>query len=207
MIQAGQIRLVAFDLDGTLLRGDSVCMGIARGIGRLERMQEMEQGHQLTDIESDVTEIASWYLPLGLKRIEEELPRLTIAPGAIEGCKLLREAGIEIVIITVTWEFAAIYFAERFGASDCAATPLDWTTGEFDDFRAEKKGPWLEAKVASLGLRPEQVAAVGDTPNDKGMLEVAGTAFCVGATCGDSDEFIWRPNANILDLANEILSV
>ena len=203
----GRIRLVAFDLDGTLLRGDTVCTGIAHGIGTLERMQAMERGHELADRLSDVAEIASWYLPLGRKRIESELSRLTPAPGADEGCRLLREAGVELVIISVTWKFAVQHFAERFGASDYAATPLDWTTGEFDDFDAKNKGPWLVEKTASLGLSTYQVAAVGDSPNDYGMFEAAGTSFCVAAACGEFDNVIQRPDANILDLAQEILAL
>ncbi len=203
----GRIRLVAFDLDGTLLRGDTVCTGIARGIGRLERMREMERGHELADGMSDVAEIASWYLPLGRQRIESELSRLTPAPDADEGCRRLRDAGVDLVIISVTWEFAVQHFAERFGASDYAATPLDWTTGKFDDFDAKHKGPWLEAKIASLGLNPDQVAAVGDSPNDFGMFQTAGTSFCVGVTCGEFDSVNHRPNANILQIAEEILAL
>ena len=207
MTRDGRIRLVAFDLDGTLLRGDSVCMAIARGIGHLERMQEMERGHELEDTLSDAAEMASWYLPRGRDRIESELSSLTPAPGADEGCRLLRDAGVDFVIISVTWEFAVQHFAERFGASDYAATPLDWTSGEFDDFDAEHKGPWLEAKIASLGLSSNQVAAVGDSPNDYGMFEAAGTSFCVGDTCGEFDSVIHRPNANILKIAEEILTL
>ncbi len=207
MRRDGRIRLVAFDLDGTLLRGDSVCTGIARGIGRLERMREMERGHELADRLSDAAEMASWYLPLGRERIESELSRLTPAPGADEGGRLLREAGVDFVIISVTWEFAVQHFAERFGASDYAATALDWTTGEFDDFDADHKGPWLEAKITSLGLSPDQVAAVGDSPNDQGIFDAAGTSFCVAAACGEADGAIHRPNANIFQLAEEILAL
>lgn len=207
MSRDGRIRLVAFDLDGTLLRGDSVCMAIARGIGHLERMQEMERGHELANTLSDAAEMASWYMPHGRDRIESELSRLTPAPGADEGCRLLRDAGVDFVILSVTWKFAVQHFVERFGASDYAATPLDWTTGEFDDFGPENKGPWLRAKTASLGLKPDQVAAVGDSPNDYGMFEVAGTSFCVGDTCAEFDSVIRRPNANIFDVAQEILAL
>lgn len=35
-------RLVAFDLDGTLLRGDTVCEALARRMGHFERMRELE---------------------------------------------------------------------------------------------------------------------------------------------------------------------
>jgi len=40
------VRLVAFDLDGTLLHGDTVCEAIARRLGQLKRMQELEHRTQ-----------------------------------------------------------------------------------------------------------------------------------------------------------------
>ena len=50
------LRLAAFDLDGTLLRGQTACEAIAKGIGRIERMRELER-LESTDIE----EMAEWY--------------------------------------------------------------------------------------------------------------------------------------------------
>ena len=37
------MRIAAFDLDGTLLRGQTACEAIAMGIGRIGRMREFEQ--------------------------------------------------------------------------------------------------------------------------------------------------------------------
>ena len=44
------LRLAAFDLDGTLLRGQTACEAISKGIGRIERMRELER-LESTDIE------------------------------------------------------------------------------------------------------------------------------------------------------------
>jgi hypothetical protein len=38
-----QPKLAAFDLDGTLLRGVTVCGALTRPLGRLDQMQEFEQ--------------------------------------------------------------------------------------------------------------------------------------------------------------------
>ena len=35
--------IVVFDLDGTLLRGETVCEMLARPLGRIDQMQEFEQ--------------------------------------------------------------------------------------------------------------------------------------------------------------------
>jgi phosphoserine phosphatase len=42
-VPMGSIRLVVFDLDGTLTRGDTVCCVIARKLGHFERMLELER--------------------------------------------------------------------------------------------------------------------------------------------------------------------
>ncbi len=38
----GRIRLAAFDLDGTLTRGDSACESIGRRVGHLHRVRVLE---------------------------------------------------------------------------------------------------------------------------------------------------------------------
>ena len=63
------MKLVAFDLDGTLLRGESVWEAIARGIGRLERVREMERidpariedPSRMEDMAAAIEESAGWY--------------------------------------------------------------------------------------------------------------------------------------------------
>jgi hypothetical protein len=39
-----KIKLVAFDVDGTLLRGPTICDCIAAGIGKQKEMQAVERG-------------------------------------------------------------------------------------------------------------------------------------------------------------------
>ncbi len=203
----GRIRFVAFDVDGTLLRGDSICMGIAKGIGRVDRMSELEAGHILTDVERGPAEIGSWYLPLGRAAVESHLANLTIAPGADEGCELLREAGIDLGLVSVTWKFAVELFAARFGASSVAATGLDWKTGEVDRFGPDDKAPWLMAYMTTHGLDAIQVAAVGDSPADLAMLRAAGVGYYVGEADPDVEGVVHRPSADIGELAAEILGL
>jgi phosphoserine phosphatase len=182
-------------------------MGIAKGIGRVERMSELEAGHILTDVERGPAEIGSWYLPLGRAVVESHLASLTIAPGADEGCELLREAGVDFGLVSVTWKFAVELFAARFGASSVAATGLDWRTGEVDRFGPDDKAPWLTAYMATHELEAIQVAAVGDSPADLAMLRAAGVGYYVGEPDPDIESVIHQPNADIRELAAEILDL
>ncbi|NQW18868.1 MAG: HAD-IB family phosphatase [Chloroflexi bacterium] len=197
----GRIKLVAFDLDGTLLRGDTVCLGIAKELGRYERMREIEAAND-PGLRS---EMADWYVAAGRDRVTHGLENVALAPGAEEGCRLLREHGVTIAIVSVTWSIAVEKFARQFGAAHHAATGLDWESGDIDHFFGRNKGPWLQRLMEQLNLVSNQVVAVGDTMNDEGLLQAAGLGICAGPGCMNVDQVLQRPNANILDLTKEIL--
>ena len=105
------LRLAAFDLDGTLLRGQTACEAIAKGIGRIERMRELER-LESTDIE----EMAEWYSDFTFSDLCNHLAAVRVAPGIDEGFALLREHGFKIAIVSLTWQFAVEWFADRLGA-------------------------------------------------------------------------------------------
>ena len=200
----GVIRLVAFDLDGTLLRGRTVCELLARPLGCLERMRELEAG--ACTIEAARTEMAGWYLESGcsIEQLTTHLADAEIAPGADEGCAMLHEAGAEIVIASVTWSFAVEYFARRFGASCWLGTSLT-PGGEIGHVFADDKARWLGRLRVERGLARAEVAAVGDSANDLPMLRSAGVAIFVGPapTAGDAMRL---PGADIRDVASKLLS-
>jgi phosphoserine phosphatase len=65
--------IVAFDLDGTILRGDTVCEMLAKPIGRLEEMQRFEAFTDETDIIGARERMAEWYGGYSLHDLEEFL--------------------------------------------------------------------------------------------------------------------------------------
>ncbi len=64
MIRA-PVSLVAFDLDGTLIRGDTVCQVIARRMGHLECMDELELLTGLGGIAAARAELAGYMVGIG----------------------------------------------------------------------------------------------------------------------------------------------
>ena len=112
------VRLAAFDLDGTLLRGETVCEAIARGIGRIHRMREFERldSNQIEEVTAAREEMAAWYSSFTLEELCKHLTGIRVAPGVDEGFALLREHDFKIAIVSITWEFAVEWFANKFGA-------------------------------------------------------------------------------------------
>ena len=113
------MRIAAFDLDGTLIRGQTAGEAIAEGIGRLERMREFEQLQS-----NQIEEMAEWYSSFTFSDLCQHLTAIRVAPGVAEGFALLRDHGFRIAIVSLTWEFAVEWFANRFGADYSVGTGL-----------------------------------------------------------------------------------
>ena len=125
-----QIRLAVFDVDGTLLRGDTACLWIARRLGRYDRMLELEQSRGRPDVSAARDEMASWYRESTPDALLADLDEFPWAPGLFEGIRMLRGAGVKIALSSVGWEFVVKRIAKVLGAQWTLATKLDFSTGD-----------------------------------------------------------------------------
>ena len=83
--------LVVFDLDGTLLRGPTVCEVIAQSLGRLPRMQEFERLKHREGILAAREEMALWYRDVPRLALFSRLAKRSGRPGSLRAwpfCKL-----------------------------------------------------------------------------------------------------------------------
>jgi len=179
-----RIRLVAFDLDGTLLRGDTVCEVLAKPLGRLERMRELERDTSPFDtdaVSASREEMALWYSETTLDELTSLLVDATLASGAREGIDLLKQHEVKTAIASLTWEFAVEWFAKSMGI-DYYAGPRLLPNGLISHFWADDKPIWLGSIAERLGFGLDAVAAVGDSAGDIPMLQSVGYPFFVGDT-------------------------
>lgn len=205
MEPATRIHLAAFDLDGTLLRGDTVCQVVARHLGHLPRMNEIEQLRDLTAIASARRELAWYYRAVSPNRLCSFLDDCTLAPGARQGLALLKSHRVAVAIVSITWSFAVEHFARRLGADRCVGTVLN-DDGDIDHFWPHDKPAWLARLAREMGLATSQVAAVGDSPGDAGMLSLTPHAYFVGRELPSGLAAAHRPDGNILAIAREIVA-
>jgi len=95
------IALVAFDLDGTLLRGDTVCQAIARQMGHLDRMNEFEQRSHTDEIAAARSELAGYYASSSRDQLLSYLECCQLAPGTESAFALLKQHGIQTAIVSI----------------------------------------------------------------------------------------------------------
>jgi phosphoserine phosphatase len=200
----GRIRLAAFDLDGTLTRGDTVCETIGRHMGHLRRVRALEalcgKRRDRDSIRLLRTELASYYRASTRTRICSFLSSLTLAAGALEGFDLLRRSGVTTAIVSITWELAAEWLAQKLGADHHVGTRfLD--DGSIDHFWPEDKGVWLERLMLKFGLGRHETAAVGDSWLDMAMFDVVDHAIYVGPGLPPHPRVLHVPNGDICEIA------
>ncbi|MFI6236911.1 HAD family hydrolase [Micromonospora sp. NPDC050784] len=199
------IRLVAFDLDGTLIRGQTCMEAIADAFGFAAQMSVWEQSRTEQDLIAARLGMWEYLQHLSIDDMDAVLADIPLAPGAIEGITALHTAGIATIIASLTHAPNVAYFAGRLGVNAHFGTAPDGNGGYRHVFPATK--PILLAEYANaLGVPPEQIAAVGDTPNDVPMLRAARISIYVGTTLPDDFTPTWHlPAAPIDEIARIIL--
>lgn len=200
------IRLVAFDLDGTLLRHHTACEILANQLGTGERMRQLEQLHQPEDIRQARREMLEWYRAHSLTQLCAFLQNAHLAPGVQAGIALLKQHDIQLALISITWEFAVAWFAQRWGIQHFVGTRFS-EAGEISHFWPADKADWLAHLAHRLQLDLKQVAAVGDSSGDLPMLRLAGFPIFVGKTLPeDLPPEAHDPEGNIYRIAQRIVT-
>jgi phosphoserine phosphatase len=199
------VRLVAFDLDGTLVRGDTTCEALARGLGHLDHERELDR--LAVDADGLIRmreELAGYYRGRTHAELEACFDHLVLAPGATEAFKLFARRGITIAIVTLSWEFGAEWLARRLGADHVYGTRLE-ADGRVTHVFPGDKGTWLAALMAQLGLGADDVAVVGDSWRDVEMFAVATHRYYVAPAMFPGLDARHYPDGDLAEIAREIL--
>jgi HAD superfamily phosphoserine phosphatase-like hydrolase len=199
------IRLVAFDVDGTITRGATVCQVLAEPLGRLERMNALEQVSGRRAVQAARDEMALWYQGRPAEQLRSYLSAAQLAPGVNEGFGLLRRHGTEIALVSITWLFAVEWFAERLGAVAALGTGLS-LDGQIGHVWAEDKARCVAELAQARGVDLRDVAGVGDSSGDLPMLKLVGLPIFVGRSVpAGVSRVIHLPDGDIAEVARRIV--
>lgn len=90
------------------------------------------------------------------------LSELSLAPGVKEGFAHLKEVGVKIALVSITWEFAVSWLASELSADYAIGT--GWQDNrDIDHFWPEDKASYLNSLFAELNINRNALAAVGVT--------------------------------------------
>ena len=120
-----------------------------------------------------------------LQRVYDE--RLQLSPGAEALLAAVRAAGIRTLLVSGGFTFFTERLKTRLGLDYTAANTLEIINGKLSGrvlgeiVDAQAKADWLNQVRTALGLKREQVIAVGDGANDLKMMAEAGVSIAYHA--------------------------
>jgi phosphoserine phosphatase len=182
--------LACFDLDGTLVPGTSTCQHLAAKLGHLEHMTQLELAYSSGKISNDeVAELlVPYYAGLSLETIKSHLESLPIINSVSTVVKTLAGLGIDSLICTVSWRFAAQILAARYGFVGATGVEMRVdrqgvigrrVTKNFDEF---DKRAFVRSYCADRQIPMSRVFAVGDSRSDIPLFGAVGFSVALNAT-------------------------
>ncbi len=177
-------RLIAFDMDGTLLKERNSWSILHRYFGTKYEAQKNKEEYfcgKISYAEFMRRDAALW-LPLKptMGEMEQILSNYTLMPHSEQVIKELKKEGIETVIITGGLDILARKVATRLGIENVLSNGLvfddnGYLTGEeICNVNVLRKDIALEQFVRELNVPISKCLAVGDSQYDTEFLKCAG---------------------------------
>lgn len=183
-------RLACFDLDGTLVFGTSTCLHLAAQLGHLELLTQLESQYAKGEISN--AQVADgdgpYYKGQTVATIAAHLDTIPIIDGVASVVATLIKLGIESLICTVTWQFAAQVLAKRYGFVSASGVAMHVDdkgvlTGQvakyFDEY---DKLAFVKAYCEGKRIPLSSVFAVGDSRSDIPLFGAVGFSVAINAT-------------------------
>ena len=161
-------------------------MHLGEWIGHRAVIEELER--RFTEGEIDSADVADrdapYYKGRSIAEVAEAMTRAPCIDDIREGVEQLASRGVDALLCTVTWSFAAQCVADQFGFSAVSGTVMH-VDGDgilagrvAQYFEPEDKVAFLRDYCESRDLSMNQVVAIGDGRSDLPMFDAAG--FSVG---------------------------
>jgi phosphoserine phosphatase len=183
------IRLVSFDLDGTIFPNTTTCIELGKRLGHLSVIERLEAQYKNFEITNrQVAEGDAFaYAGQAVKDVESVILQIPTIQGFIETIGALKQRGILCLIVTVTWSFAARALANRYNMDGYAGAQMIEENGilagrVLQHFEAEDKVRFVEGFARQHGIPLAQCAAIGDSRSDIPLFGSVGCAIALNAT-------------------------
>lgn len=181
------IKLCVFDFDSTLMDGETITQlaGAVNKSNEVSQITKKAMEGELSFFEA-LQERVKFLKGVEVKKAKEICDNLPFIDGAKDIIQYLKDKNIKVVVFSGGFHFATDLAKQKLGFDASFANHLDFE-GEFltgkvggEMMFGHSKGVILKELKSLLGLKTDEVMAVGDGANDISMFKEAGLkiAFC-----------------------------
>ncbi len=181
-------RLVVFDMDSTLIKGE-VIDELAELLGKKEEVSLLTKRAMEGEMDFQESLLRRTSLLKGLSRkdLDTVYSKIEYSPGAERLIKVLKRLGYRIAIISGGFTYFVERLKNELGIHYAYANSLeldgDTVTGRLQGLIVDgrRKADLLELLAQQEGILLDQVIAIGDGANDMQMLKKAGLGIAFNA--------------------------
>jgi phosphoserine phosphatase len=181
-------RLVAFDMDSTLIQGEVIDeLAKLAGVGEQVAAITAAAMRGELDFKQSFAKRVSLLKGLPETKVNELVNRIQLTGGAERLITTLKNLGYKTAILSGGFNFVGRYLQERLGLDYLHANELDIAGGTVTGNVIEpivdgaRKAACLQEIAAKEGISLDQCIAVGDGANDLPMLNIAGLGIAFHA--------------------------
>lgn len=183
------LKAVIFDLDGTLTPVGSVWQHIHERLGTWENgglisLNDFLAG-RISYMEFALQDAALWR-GVSRSRLETIVAEIPLRPGARETVNALKRDGYRLALLSSGLDVLAERVAADLGFEVCVSNRLGFS-GDVLDGRVEIHVSWhgkpghVPGICRLLGVKPSEVAAIGDSAGDAPLFPVVGVGIAFNA--------------------------
>jgi phosphoserine phosphatase len=186
------VKTVVIDFDGTIVTRDLTDMlsGLAGKAAESQELDRMFQTGQLKGLQGLVKRI-NFLSGISVKEISDALEKDDfLREGARDLFDYLRACGIITIIASGSSIPLLELYQKKLGADYIVGSKPKVKDGRIVSIREEDySGPDFKAHdtsiiLESLGIPPSQAVAIGDSPADLGLFELAGASISINPRYG-----------------------
>tara|TARA_B100001250_G_scaffold363831_1_gene343434 strand:+ start:252 stop:896 length:645 start_codon:yes stop_codon:yes gene_type:complete len=198
-----QIKLVVFDMDGTIIEPRSSWAMIHDHFGTDNTdMLQLYIDHKISDKEFVKADIELWNSksdkPVDEKYINSILDKAKARKGAEELIAALHKNNIKTIILSGGIQYLADKWAKKWNMCEALANDLiddkDGNLTAIINSSGHNKGPVMEKMIEKYNCEKNEIAAVGDTIVDVPTFERAGLSIAVNT---DDERVISKANYHL----------